>query len=229
MHPLLFELKQLIFPRACLGCNKQLYSHHHFLCLNCTSVLPLIGGYKIENQTEKIFYGRFPFGFAYSHLYFQKGNSIQTLMHHFKYHGLQEIGIWLGNQIGEEIKTISAIVDDTILIPVPLNDKKQYQRGFNQSQILAEGIAETSGIPIADKSLLRTVNTSTQTKKNRLERLQNMANVFEVGDAKALEGKHIILIDDIITTGSTLEACALELLKIPKTKLSIVTAALSIQ
>jgi ComF family protein len=229
MHPLFFHLTQLIYPTLCQSCKEKIYGTEYFLCLNCTKSLPLVGDYHQNNPTEKIFWGRFPFGFAYSYLYFQKDNITQHILHGLKYQSKKEMGEWLGYQLGKQLAEIPMAIDDNILLPVPLSAKKIAWRGYNQSEVIAEGISKVTKIPIAHNNLLRIKNTETQTRKNRLERYTNMADAFEIGNTAAIEGKQIILVDDVITTGATLESCALTLLKIPKVKVSVLCGAIATQ
>jgi ComF family protein len=226
MHPLFFNLQQLLFPTICEVCDAKLQSDDHFLCLDCTKALPLIGDYHSKNNTEKIFWGRFDFGFAYSLLYFQKENMAQNLIHGFKYKGKINIGEWLGYKLAQQIKQIPMAMDDNVLLPVPLSNQKIAKRGFNQSEVIAQAISKYTGIPIAHE-LLRIKNTDTQTKKSRFQRYTNMTEAFEVLDAKNIAGKQIILVDDVVTTGATLESCAKAIINIPKVKVSIVCAAIS--
>jgi ComF family protein len=139
------------------------------------------------------------------------------------------MGEWLGYQLGKQLAEIPMAIDDNILLPVPLSAKKIAWRGYNQSEVIAEGISKITKIPIAHNNLLRIKNTETQTRKNRLERYTNMADAFEIGNTAAIEGKQIILVDDVITTGATLESCALTLLKIPKVKVSVLCGAIATQ
>jgi ComF family protein len=227
MHPLFSNIIKLIYPKLCTHCQKQNDGSNMFLCLDCLRTMPLIGDYHPNNETEKIFWGRFDFGYAYSLLYFQKDNMAQNMIHDLKYKGREEVGEYIGYQLGKQLEQIPMAVDDNILLPVPLSAKKIAMRGFNQSDIIAQGISAKTKIPIAHNNLLRIKNTDTQTRKSRLERYTNMSDAFEIGNTKNIEGKHIIIVDDVITTGATIESCALALLKIPKVKVSVLCGAIA--
>jgi ComF family protein len=227
MHPLFSNIIKLIYPKLCTHCQQQNDGSNMFLCLDCLRTMPLIGDYHPNNETEKIFWGRFDFGYAYSLLYFQKDNMAQNMIHDLKYKGREEVGEYIGYQLGKQLEQIPMAVDDNILLPVPLSAKKIAMRGFNQSDIIAQGISAKTKIPIAHNNLLRIKNTDTQTRKSRLERYTNMSEAFEIGNTKNIEGKHIIIVDDVITTGATIESCALALLKIPKVKVSVLCGAIA--
>jgi ComF family protein len=229
MHPLFSNLIKLVYPKLCAACQCSNEGSDMFLCLECLRVMPLVGDYHSNNATEKIFWGRFNFGYAYSLLYFQKDNIAQTMIHDLKYKGQENVGEYIGYQLGKQLQQIPMAVDDNILLPVPLSSKKIAQRGFNQSDVIAQGISNRTQIPIAHDNLLRIKNTETQTQKSRLERYTNMSEAFEIGNTKNIEGKHIIIVDDVITTGATIESCALALLKIPKVKVSVLCGAIAMR
>ena len=150
---------------------------------------------------------------------------MQHLIHQLKYKGNKEAGVFLGQQIGESIKEAPLFQGIDFLIPVPLHPKREKQRGYNQSLMIAQGIHEVTGIPIGDKHLVRVVYTATQTHKTAEERYKNVKDIFEIRFPKELEGKHVLLIDDVLTTGATLESCAHQLETIPGIKISVATAA----
>jgi ComF family protein len=227
MHPFLFHLQQLAFPHFCIHCKEKLFGKENFMCLHCNEVLPLVGDYLPNNDTEKILFGRLKFQFASSLLYFQHDNIVQKLMHELKYNNNQEVGEWLGYMMGKHIASMQLDPDSTMLLPVPLSTQKYKIRGYNQSEIIAIGISNETKIPLAPKQLLRIKNTTTQTKKTREERYQNMIEAFEIKDAILMTNKHIILIDDIITTGATIEACGLVLQKIDGVQISVLVAAIA--
>ncbi len=229
MHPILFEFNKLIFAELCGVCSKPLQYSEQELCITCTNELPLIGDYKRDNVVEKIFWGKLQFNFAHALMYVQHGNKAHYLIHQLKYKSNKDIGIWLGQQLGIQVEQLINPIQQTILLPVPLNNKKLHQRGFNQSQILAEGmVISLPNVTIASKELLRIKHTETQTNKNRSQRFDNMEHAFEVKDTHLLENKHIILVDDVITTGATIYACATALQKIPGVTISIAAVGLAI-
>jgi ComF family protein len=156
---------------------------------------------------------------------FNKGGKIQHLIHQLKYRGKKEIGISLGKIYGQELKISPLFSLSTVIVPVPLHKNKLKKRGYNQSEAFAQGLAESMGIENYADALIRTHLTQTQTKKSRYERWQNVEEIFQVIAPDKLEGKHVLLVDDVVTTGSTLEACANKILDIPNTKVSVVTIA----
>jgi ComF family protein len=178
-----------------------------------------------ENIISQIFWGRAPIRAATSFLFFNKGGNVQRLMHALKYKGYKEVGVFMGKLFGESLKESSLYNTADIIVPVPLHPKKLYKRGFNQSQVIAEGMQDSLGIPVSVNNLIRLSYTSSQTKKARYNRWENVKGVFKVKDAAEFAGKHLILVDDVLTTGATLEACAHPLLEIPNIKVSVATLA----
>jgi competence protein ComFC len=224
---ILFEFGQLFFPNKCVGCAKSLLKNENVLCLQCASVMPTTGNYYKDNDTEKIFMGRINFQFCTSLLFFQKEGIAQQLLHELKYFDNKNIATFLGNNLAEHFSTINFTKNNSIIIPVPLAAEKFKLRGFNQSALIAEALATEINISWNDGIVKRIKNTETQTRKSRIERLDNMEDAFIIENKKSLQGKHIILLDDVCTTGATIEACALQILKIPNTTLSIVCGAIA--
>jgi ComF family protein len=229
MHPLLHHISQLIFPASCFACQAQLPSNHFFLCYACNTSMPYIGKYAANNFTEKILWGRAPFLFADSLLYFQKEGLAQKVIHQLKYKNQAQVGEWLGIQMGKKIKGMPAhLWQNAILVPVPLSPKRQQQRGYNQSMEIALGIQQITQLSISENGILRLHNTETQTRKNRMDRLANMKHAFEADSKQASNTAHVILVDDVITTGATLESCASAIIaNSSTTKVSIVAAAIA--
>jgi ComF family protein len=180
-----------------------------------------------NNPVEKKFWGRIPVASAMSEFYFSKTSVIQNLIHEFKYKGNKKIGHYLGNMIGKSLINSNRFPIDAI-IPLPLFEKKEKKRGYNQAEILCYGISEELNIPVIKNNVIRMIHTETQTKKGRLERWTNVEKVFFVKHPESLENKHLLLVDDVITTGSTLEACGSKILKVKNVKLSIATLAIAI-
>ena len=173
----------------------------------------------------QIFWGRIKIHSAASFLNFTKSGRVQKLVHQLKYKGKKEVGVLLGELYGSELKHAELYKDIDLVIPIPLHWKKQKKRGFNQSEMFGRGLAKAMNIRLDTVSLYRKVDTETQTKKSRIQRWENVSEVFALKSEAHLEGKHILLVDDVITTGSTMEASANKLLEIPGVKVSLATIA----
>jgi ComF family protein len=216
----------LFFPDLCVTCGERLLSHEKYVCLNCWHDLPQTHFHlEAENKVAQLFWGRVQIENATSFFIYKKGSRYQQLIHFIKYKGLKELGFETGRRFGFELNESQAFQSVDWIVPVPLHPKKQKKRGFNQSEWIARGMADSMNKPISSDNLLRRIFTSTQTRKNRFERWQNVEGIFEVVRPAEFENKHILLVDDVVTTGSTLEACAFQLLKIENTKVSIATLA----
>lgn len=173
------------------------------------------------------FAGRIPYAHATSFAYFTNEGLLQHLLHGLKYKNRKETGRWLGKQFALDLSQTNWIKGVDGIIPVPLHHKKEAQRGYNQSLLIAEGLSNVLHIPILDKALVRNRHTESQTKKTRAERMQNMQDAFAIKQANVLINKHLLLLDDVLTTGATLESCAITLLKMPGTKVSIATIGIA--
>ncbi len=216
----------LIFPHVCVSCGKSLYKNEQSICTYCAYYLPKTNFHLYNNNPiAKIFWGRVPIFSAAAFYGFNKGGKVQHLIHQLKYKGQQHIGVSVGKLYGYELKYCDDFNCVDTIIPVPLHPKRQRKRGYNQSDCFAEGLAESMNVKADLKTLYRAVESETQTKKSRFNRWENVESIFQVRDATALEGKHVLLVDDVITTGATLEACAHTLLKVPGVKVSIVCMA----
>ncbi|OFX88282.1 MAG: amidophosphoribosyltransferase [Bacteroidetes bacterium GWF2_33_16] len=217
----------LFFPELCVVCSKHLFVQEKLICTKCLYHLPKTNFHNdIENPVAQLFWGRAKIEYATAFFYFNKGSQYQDLMHHFKYHGKKEIGFVMGRAFGLQLIE-SPFKEIDIIIPVPLHPKKQKKRGYNQSDWIAMGLANSLKKDADTTTLVRSVSTATQTRKTRFERWQNVENIFKIIDPSKIEGKHILLVDDVVTTGSTLEACANAILEIKNTKVSIATLAVA--
>jgi ComF family protein len=217
----------LFYPKFCFACNTTLIGNEDFLCTMCRHTLPVTLFHKYEsNPVEKLFWGRIKIENATSFLFYDKGSKYGHLLHQFKYKGHTEIGIKLGKLFGAQLAETN-FKDIDLIVPVPLHSAKLRKRGFNQSEVIAKGIAMSLNKPVAGKALKRNIFTSTQTRKGRFERWKNVEGIFEVKDPKLLQNKHILLIDDVITTGATLEAMGNVILNIEGTKISVATLAIA--
>lgn len=215
----------LFYPRICPACDNPLVRNEDFLCTSCLLDLPRTNFHKDpENEVAQMFWGRVNLENASAFLYFQKKNKVQHLLHKLKYKGDKEIGRFLGRLAGNELKETPFEQIDMV-IPLPLHPKKQKIRGYNQSEMIALGIGEALGKKIEKSVLIRKFANTTQTRKHRYERWLNVEEVFEVVNREKIANKHILLVDDVVTTGATLEASAGELLKGTNTKVSIITVA----
>ncbi len=227
---ILNDFLSLFFPNLCLACSEETPSPGSIVCVRCKAELPQTNFHlEKENPFTERFWGRISLHSAASLYYFSKGSSTQKLIHNLKYKGRKKVGIELGNTLGYLLKEAPLFRTVDLIIPVPLHPKKERKRGFNQSDLFAQGLSESMKIPWLKNGLKRKSFTETQTQKTRMERFENVLRVFEVEDEKALQGKHILLVDDVITTGATLEACALKILKVPDTRLSLATIAFANQ
>ncbi|MBS1758804.1 MAG: ComF family protein [Bacteroidetes bacterium] len=215
---------QLIFPHVCVGCGSDILSQENILCMRCIASLPETN-YELHaaNPVEKIFWGRLPLANATAQYYFTKESLVQHLMHQFKYKENRELGLQLGIMMGEQLKQSKRFDDVTALVPLPLFPMKEKKRGYNQATVLCQGIASVLKLPVLDKAVTRPQHTETQTKKGRIERWKNVEGKFLVKNREHLLGHHVLLIDDVITTGATLESCGNELLQIENLKLSVAT------
>ncbi len=216
----------LLFPNICLSCGGQLSANENVLCVLCEYSLPKTNFHKYpDNPIAKKFWGRLPLQNATSLFYFDKGNKVQHLMHQFKYRNKKEIGNKLGLMLGTDLLKAEQYLDIACVLPVPLHEKKQRIRGYNQSEYFAAGIAEGMNVRYDTSILHRLLHTETQTGKNRLERWENVKDAFFIQNGEKIENSHVLLVDDVLTTGATLEACAQHLLEIRGIKLSVATIA----
>lgn len=207
-------ISHLFYPHHCSGCGNDILDHDQLLCLRCLNELPLTHFHNLANNpVEKLFWGRLPVITAFSYLFFTKDSTLQHLLHQLKYKGNKEIGFFLGQQMGLALQHSNRHSEINGIIPLPLFPSREKKRGFNQATVICEGIADSIKIPVLYESIIRTKATATQTHKSRLERWQNMEGKFEVKDAAAIKNKNILLVDDVITTGATLEACGQKLLE----------------
>ena len=226
LHDWLHSILNLFYPRVCAACGEVLLKDEETVCLKCRFLLPKTGYENhADNPLAQSFYGRVRFHAVTACYFFAKSGKVQHLIHQLKYKGNKEAGVFLGQQLGETIKDAPLFQGIDYLIPVPLHPKRERKRGYNQSLMIARGISEVTGIAIGDKYLVRAINTATQTKKSSEERFKNVKDIFEVRFANELKGKHVLLVDDVLTTGATLESCAHQLENIPDITISAATAA----
>jgi len=222
------SLLHLAFPHICEGCGTDVLTTDHFLCIQCVSKLPDTHFENhAHNPVEKIFWGRLPITAAAAKYYFTKESLLQHLLHQLKYKGHQRLGLYLGRKLGSMLVNNPRFEDVEALIPLPLFPQKEHRRGYNQAMVLCKGISEVWQRPIIHDAVGRIMDTESQTKKNRVERWQNMEDRFQLKDPSALANKHVLLVDDVVTTGATLEACGRAILEGTNTRLSIATLCIS--
>ncbi|MCX6244523.1 MAG: ComF family protein [Bacteroidetes bacterium] len=218
----------LIFPRICAACGNSLWKHEETLCLSCEYHLPRTEFHlSLENPVGSLFWGRVTLSGAAAFLYFHKGGKVQRLIHQLKYKGRKDIGLCLGKNYGQFLKNSPFFNTVEIILPVPLHLKKLRQRGYNQSELFAAGLGEAMNIPVEAGLLYRKKATETQTRKSRFRRWQNVAEVFAVRSPETLEMKHVLVVDDVITTGATLESCILALSGIKGIRISVAAIAVA--
>lgn len=224
--PILYYLTELIFPRLCVTCGDKLIEQEKWICLHCLHHIPRTNFHlHPENRVAQLFYGRVRIEFGTSFFYFSKGSKYQSLLHNLKYKGMKELGAEIGKHFGIDLLQSDDFASIDLICPVPLHPQKEKKRGYNQSWWIAYGIAEQMKKPLSDDNLKRVTATETQTRKTRFERWQNVEGIFELSDPEAFSGKHILLVDDVVTTGSTLEACAQAILSKTDARVSIATLA----
>lgn len=177
------------------------------------------------NPVCQVFWGRARLVFATAFFFYVRGNRVQRLIHSLKYKGNKDLGVYLGEQYGQLLREVPLLADVHAIIPVPLHPKKMRKRGFNQSEVIADGLGKSLQIPVNTGLLIRNKATDTQTRKTRYHRWENVEHIFSVVQEGSMEGKHLLLVDDVITTGSTVEACIHALMRIPGVRVSVVAVA----
>lgn len=219
----------LFFPKVCVGCNSLLLSSENVICTHCRHQIPITNHHlNPENEAFQKFYGKLPLEFAITLVYYHKKGIVQQLIHNLKYKGHEEVGNAIGDWFSEDLKTIPTIQTVDEIIPVPLHPRKKKERGYNQVITFGKSLSENLQIPMNESILHRKIYSKTQTKKTLLGRIEvNDQSLFDVTYSEKDTNKHFLLIDDVLTTGSTLEACGKALLKIPGTKVSIICMAMS--
>lgn len=217
------SLLGLFYPRLCPACSEALYGNENILCLKCMSEFPRTN-FQLdpENDMARLFWGRVMIRNAAAFFYYQKGSRFQNLIHEIKYFNQKQLGILLGRWFGDELTNTSFHMAE-LIHPVPLHAVKLKNRGYNQSEQIALGLSEALGIPLETTLIERVVNTDTQTRKTKYERWSNVEGIFRVTKPERLKNKHVLLVDDVVTTGSTLEACAAPVLALEGTAVSILT------
>ena len=223
---MLQSLINLLFPPLCPGCEDPLPNGTALLCATCRHNMPFTKHHiHQDNETAKKFLGRVPLEHASALLYFHKEGIVQNLIHNLKYRKQQQVGSILGQWYAPQLITVAALQSVTHIIPIPLHPKKQRERGYNQAAAFGRAIAAGMGAEYNESILLRTTYNKTQTKKNRELRGDIINAAFKVEHSNAKSGSHFLIVDDVITTGATIEACSKLLLAVPNSRVSVVTMA----
>lgn len=226
---LLEDFISLIYPNICACCGNSLWKHEEVICTCCDFHLPRTNFHlDPDNPASRTFWGRARIENATAYCYFNKGSKVQRMVHLLKYKGRKDVGIYLGERLGYQLKYSSLFNTVEVILPVPLHKKKLMQRGYNQSEQFAIGLGKAMNVPVDPYLLSRIQYTQTQTRKSRFGRWQNVSEMFVLNDPKKLEGKHILLVDDVITTGATIEACTKTLDDVPGIRISVAAIAITI-
>lgn len=225
----LIDFFSLVYPRVCLACGEGLLKQEECICNQCIYYLPKTNFHKLpENEVSKLFWGRVAIEHAAAFYFYKKQSKVQNLLHQLKYKGQKEVGIKLGKLYGIELIQDEKYQHFDYIIPVPLHPDKEKKRGFNQSEMFARGLSESMNVPCNTELLIRNFASETQTKKTKYKRWENVKSIFEISQPEMLKGKHVLLVDDVITTGSTLEACAQHIVAASQAKVSIAAIACSL-
>ncbi|THD69520.1 ComF family protein [Robertkochia marina] len=222
------DLQNLLFPASCLCCKALIPDSSQFICVQCSHQLPLTAFTDREaNPCEKIFFGRVPIEQATSLLWYHKNGPVQHLIHELKYHGRQKAGTFLGNWLGEEMKTSPRFNNIDLVIPMPLQKRRHRKRGYNQTDNFARALAQHLEAPFRNDLLIRCDTTSTLTHRGRKTRIFDASQSFEVISEDLRSYRHVLLTDDVVTTGTTLESAARVIKKYSDIKVSIATMAIT--
>ena len=221
---ILEEAAHIFLPNCCAVCKTKLLTIEKGICLHCLYKLPKTNNFNEPNNTGEILLaGRFPFERIAAFSKFTKGGVLQPLIHELKYNHKPYIGEVLGALYGQDISGSDFIATIDVIVPVPLHPRKKITRGYNQAEAFAQGLSEATSLPVSVDELIRVIDNPTQTKRTKTQRWENVDGIFDVENIFAFENKHVLLVDDVITTGSTLEACAKALFKCKNIKISIAT------
>ena len=220
------EINNILLPRVCFGCNARLFRGEHILCAVCRHDVPLTDhNFLQENAVDRIFYGRIPIKKAASFTFFSKNGLVKNLLHWLKYKNQEQIGTFLGEWCGANLANDPNLEHIDVVIPVPLHPKKMKKRGYNQVAKFAQEVAKNLQVAYRDDLLVKTINTKTQTKKDRQLRWESSKEAFQLNPASPFQYKHVLLVDDVITTGATIESCAHVLMQRNDIEVSVLSMA----
>lgn len=231
MKPISFwrRLLDLIAPRLCVVCGHRLTVTEEVICATCNFHLPRTDFHRnaYDNEMARLFWGQIPVEKASALFYYESHAETANIIYHLKYKNHPEIGEVMGRLMAKELQSGGFFDEIDGIVPVPLAKKRLRQRGYNQSEEIALGVSEVTGLPICQEVVCRQVFQGSQTSKGRWERNENVAHVFEILDPAAIRGKHLLIVDDVVTTGATVIACAQELLKASDVRLSVLALGFS--
>ena len=223
------DIVNLFYPQSCAACNEMLVQGEKTLCMKCRNDLPQTHFHsEKENLLEQRFWGRVKLEIVVARYFFRKGSRVQSLLHNIKYHAHKESAVQIAREYGSELHDAKIFDEIDFLIPIPMHHRKKLMRGFNQSEEIAKGLSETLHVPVEEKMLKKIIQTKTQTRKHRYERWENVNESFIVTDKEKTSGKNILLVDDVITTGATIEAAAEKLIE-ANAKVYVAALACSMQ
>lgn len=219
---------QLIFPRQCAVCGKLLHEGEEVLCLKCNMDMPRTNYHRLkDNPVERMFWGKVPLERATSYFFYRKGGDYRRILHQLKYGGRKDYGEIMGRFMAAELMPTDFFQGVDVIVPVPLHPRKQQKRGYNQSEYIARGVSAVTGIGMDTSVVVRTKHTDTQTRKFTYERWENVEGIFLLHHPGQFTGKHILIIDDVLTTGATITACADAFQAVEGVRISILTLAVA--
>jgi len=222
------SILKLFYPDLCLTCQANLVKNEMLICTSCRHSLPLTDFVDLPNNLlELALKGRVPYVAATALLYYKKGGNVQSLIHALKYKNRQEVGAFFAKWMAMELKKSKRFLTIDGIVMVPLHRQRLKERGYNQLSIFSTVLSDELGIPVYESVLIKVSQSSSQTKKSRFSRFEKMNERFHLVDVSLLNGKHVLLVDDVFTTGATIEACANEILKTPNCKISVATMVIT--
>lgn len=219
---------QLFFPRQCAVCGAPLQEGEEGICIKCNMDMPRTNYHTHkDNPVERLFWGKMPLERATSYFFYHKGSDFRRILHQLKYGGRKDLGVMMGRFMAAELASTDFFHDIDVIIPVPLHPRKQKMRGYNQSECIAHGVSDVTGISVDTTSVVRNKHVDTQTRKSAYQRWENVDGIFSLKNPKSFKGKHILIIDDVLTTGATTTACADAFVTAEEVRISILTLAVS--